>query len=334
MRLFIFMALSAIPPVLMAQVSSHALRQPTVNAAYKPVGKPVARVNGTVLTDRDLLREEFTIFPYAKQHNGQLPAAMEPQIRKGAMKMIEFEELIYQEAVRRKLTIAPSKLDKAAADFKKQFSTEAEFQAFLKTELNGSADLMRAKIKRSLLIEQMLKTEVNDKAVVTAADVRAYYDKHPEKFGTPEAFEFQSISFLPPANPTPAQLKEARKRAEAALKLAKATKTYDEFGVLAEKVSEDDFRVMMGDHKKADRSKLPPEIVQVLEKLQPGAVSELVPIDKGFTILRLKGHVQPGKQRFEAVKTGLRAQLEKDKAEELRSGLDKKLRATAKIEEL
>src|SRR5450755_2534210 len=48
--------------------------------------KPVARVNGAVLTDRDLVREEFAIFPYANQHSG-IPKGMEPQIRKGAMQM-------------------------------------------------------------------------------------------------------------------------------------------------------------------------------------------------------------------------------------------------------
>jgi hypothetical protein len=47
--------------------------------------KPVARVNGTVLTDRDLLREMFAIFPYAKQHNG-FPKAQEASIRQGALK--------------------------------------------------------------------------------------------------------------------------------------------------------------------------------------------------------------------------------------------------------
>ncbi len=34
------------------------------------VGKPVVSVNGSVLTDTDLVREEYTIFPYARQHNG------------------------------------------------------------------------------------------------------------------------------------------------------------------------------------------------------------------------------------------------------------------------
>ena len=93
-------------------------------------GKPVARVNGTVLTDRDLLREMFTIFPYARQHNGTFPKAMEPQIRNGAMKMIIFEELVYQEALRRKMTIPAARLDKAERDFRNQFHHPEQYQEF------------------------------------------------------------------------------------------------------------------------------------------------------------------------------------------------------------
>ena len=61
----------------------------------------MVRVNGTVLTDRDLLREMFALFPYARLHNG-FPKEQEPGIRRGAMEMIVFEELVYQEAVRQR----------------------------------------------------------------------------------------------------------------------------------------------------------------------------------------------------------------------------------------
>ena len=77
----------------------------------------MARVNGAVLTDRDLVREEYTIFPYARQHNGAIPKGMEADIRAGAMKMIVFEELVYQEAMRRKMTVPPAQMEQAEADF-------------------------------------------------------------------------------------------------------------------------------------------------------------------------------------------------------------------------
>jgi hypothetical protein len=186
-------------------------------APPQPQGKPVARVNGAVLTDRDLLREMYTIFPYARVHNGGFPQAMEPDIRRGALKMIVFEELVYQEALRRKLTVLPAKLQRAMADFRKQFSADAEFQSFLKTDLNGSRELLRAKVRRSLLIDQMLKTEVTSKALVSAAEAKVYYDKNPERFKTPESFSLQTISILPPPNANPSQLLDVRKRAEDAL---------------------------------------------------------------------------------------------------------------------
>ena len=42
----------------------------TQHSAFQVSDKAVARVNGAVLTDRDLLREMLQIFPYANQHNG------------------------------------------------------------------------------------------------------------------------------------------------------------------------------------------------------------------------------------------------------------------------
>lgn len=65
-----------------AQVASHAPTSIAKATAPKPqakapapvaVGKPVVRINGRVLTDTDLLREEYSIFPYARQHNGAIP---------------------------------------------------------------------------------------------------------------------------------------------------------------------------------------------------------------------------------------------------------------------
>lgn len=301
--------------------------------APKPAGRPVARVNGAVLTDRDLVREMYAIFPYARQHNGGFPKAMEADIRAGAMKMIVFEELAYQEALRRKMAIPPAQMEHALADFRKQFAG-GQYQEFLRSEFGGSAELLRRQVRRSLLIEQILSAEVANKAAVSVAEAKVYYDKHPERFRIPESFALQTISFVPPPNATPAQLAEARKRADRALRLAQATRNYDEFGLLAEKMSEDDFRVMMGDHKAVDRAKLPPAVVEAALALKPGQMSGLVHFDQVYTIVRLNAYIAPGIRKFDDVKDALRKEMEKKKTEQLRSGLDKKLRATAKVEVL
>ncbi len=334
----VLLAVAAAP----GQVASHAptvVSQPvtrpgTPAPAMIVTGKPVARVNGSVLTDRDLQREMFSIFPYARQHNGNVPQEMEPQIRNGAMQMIIFEELVYQEAQRRKMTVPAERLNRAEADFRKQFPSPADYNRFVQSEFHGSQQAVNEKIRRSLLIEALLKSDVDNKSKVTVAEAKAYYDKNPASFQYPEAFAIQTISILPPENATPAQLKEARKKAEDALKQAKATKTYEQFGLLAEKISDDDYRVMMGDHRKVDRAKLPPDMVKSLLAMQPGQITDLIQIENAYTIVRLNKHIPAGKIKFEDVQAQLMKQLQDKKTNEVRAALGKKLRQNAKVEVL
>jgi peptidyl-prolyl cis-trans isomerase SurA len=325
-----------------AQVASHAptavanasttAQAPAAQASAPQISdKPVARVNGAALTDRDLLREMYAIFPYAQQHNG-FPKAQEAAIRQGALEMIIFEELVYQEAVRRKLAVAPEKIKRAEADFRKQFNSPDGYQTYMQAEMQGSEQKLRQQIRRSLLIEQLLKSEVEDKSAVTLAEVKAYYDKNPAKYLQPESFSFQSISVMPPLKPTTAQAKEAQKRAEDALRQAQATKSYQDFGLLAEKISQDDFRVNMGDHKVVGRDKLPPQVLKALAAIQPGQITGLIQIESAYTIIRLNAHTAAGKQSLDQVKSDLKVTLQKSKYEKLRSGLAKQLRAKAKIE--
>ncbi len=297
-------------------------------------GTPVAKVNGAILTDRDLAREIQAIFPYANTHNGSVPKSMEPEMRKGAMEMIIFEELLYQEALREKRTVAAERVQQAEAEFRKQFPTEQEYNAVLQAEVNGSKPALREKIRRSLLIEQMLKTEVGDKAKVSETAARAYYTANPRNFAHPEMFSIQTISIIPPQNANPDVIQEARNKAESALKQARTTKSYQEFGLLAEKMSDDDWHVNMGDRKAVEVEKLPPPVVKAALAMKPGQVSDLIQMGPNYTLFRLNKHIPAGTTPFEEVKAKLITDLEKQKTEQLRSALDKKLRKTAKIEVL
>ncbi|HTZ98314.1 MAG TPA: peptidylprolyl isomerase [Terriglobales bacterium] len=327
----------AISGTMAAQlVASHAstgsIQRPSQTAQLQ--NRPVAKVNGTVLTETDLLREEYSIFPYARQHGGAIPKEMEPQIRNGAMKMIIFEELVYQEAQRRKMTVPPAKLQRAETDFRKQFDTPQEYNLLLQSEFHGSQKLLRSKIERSLLIEALLKSEIDSKSAISAVEARAFYDKNPVRFQVPESFTFQTISILPPEKATPQQLKEAAKRAQDALKQAKATKTDEEFGMLAEKISDDDYRVMMGQHKPVRREQLAPQVVTALLAMKPGDVSNLIQIEQAYTVVRLNAHTPAGKQKFQDVKAQVEKELQQQKTNQLRSALDKRLMKNAKVEEL
>lgn len=296
-------------------------------------GKPVVKVNGAVLTDRDLMHELFVIFPYAEMHNG-IPKNMEPEMRRGAMDMIIFDELVYQEALRRKITVPETKYEASHKNFMKQFPDDKAFHLFLAQECKGSPQEFRRRLMRSLLIEALVKQEIKEKAKLSDLQLRRYYTQNPAKFDHPESISFQSISIIPPANASPDVKAQARTHAEKLLKQAKATKNYDEFGLLAEKESDDDFHVNMGLHKSVPVAQLPPDIVKPARAMKAGDVSDLISMGPNFTIFRLNTHTNAGRASFEESKAKLRVDLEKERTEQLRKTLYRKLRSTAKIQEL
>jgi parvulin-like peptidyl-prolyl isomerase len=147
-------------------------------------------------------------------------------------------------------------------------------------------------------------------------------------------FSIQTISIIPPENANPEVVKEARKKAEDAAKQAKASKTYQEFGLLAEKYSDDDWHVKLGDRKAVEADKLPPPVVSAARAMKAGQVSDLIQLGTAYTMFRLNAHTPAGVTPFAEVKAKLMVDLPKERSEQLRSNLDKKLRKTAKIEVL
>jgi peptidyl-prolyl cis-trans isomerase SurA len=314
-------------------VSAHAstITNSTPNAVSNAL-KPAVRVNDAVLTEADVVREMHVIFPYASQHGG-FPKAMEADIRKGAIEMIVFEELVYQEAMRAKVSIPSGQLSAAEAAFRKQMGSGA-YEQYLRTECQDSKQVLREKIRRSLLIEKMLATEVDRKSVVTEMEAKAYYDRNPKQFEQRESLRIQTISIVPPQQDSGASDKEVRKRAEEAYKLALATKSFQDFGVLAEKISDDDWHINMGDRSYVEVSALPPPIVKAAATMKAGEISSLIQLGNSYTIFRLVDHQSAGKKPFATVKAKLQSVLQKQKRAELRATLDQKLRKNAKVEVL
>ena len=295
--------------------------------------KPVVRVNGAELTEVDLTREMYAIFPYARQHNG-FPKDLEPQIRKGALDMMVFEELLYQEAKRLNMTVPPERMAKAEVAFRKQFPDQQTFQQYLKAELNGSQQAMREKIRRSLLIEKILKVQVSQRALVTSADAKVYYDKNPKLFEHGETITIQTISIIPPEDASASIKEEAKAKIKDILRLARAAKTPRDFGLLAEQLSDDDWRTKLGDRGTVDVSKMPPEVVKAARATKPGQVSEIIQLGHAYVVFRLNAHAPAGKTPFAEAKTKLISDLQKEKTLGIRAALNQQLRKNAKIEVL
>ena len=316
-----------------AQLATSHAKKPTAPTPPPPTAsfKPVAKVNGAVLTERDLLRQMINDFPYAGQHGGRFPKSMEKDIRSRALEEIVFEELVYQEALRRKLTVSPAKVQSAVTAFKKQFASKAEFQQYLAMEQGGSMENLRAKVRRAVMIDQLLNSEVNRKAVVTEAEVRAYYKQHPDHFRRGETITLQTISLVIPDDAKDKAKAEIRKRAEELLKQAKAAKDYEAFGLLAEKSSEDDWHVMMGDHKTIFRGNMPPPVEKVAFSMKPGQVSDLIQTENSWCIVRVNEREEAKLLPYAEVRSAIRQDMETKRKTAAHDQLETRLRKNATV---
>jgi peptidyl-prolyl cis-trans isomerase SurA len=331
----VFMLLPALAAQVQSSVPAPAMKPSHAVTASRSgsAARVVARVNGAALTETDLQREMLAMFPYARQHGGKIPPSMEVTVRRGAMQMIEFEELVYQEALRRKMEISPARLHHAMADFRAQFDSEAHYQAFLDAELQGSLENLRKSIRRSLLIDDLLDREITRKSAVSDGEVRSYYEKNQAEFHLPAKASIQTISIVISDDAAANDEAVSRRRAEDVWKQAKATKSFDEFGALAEKVSEDDWRVMMGNHGAIEEAKMPPPVAKVAFLMAPGEVSNLIQAENSFCIVRLNGREAARQVPFEQVRAQIRKNLQARRTDQLRAALNRQLRKTAIVEE-
>jgi parvulin-like peptidyl-prolyl isomerase len=307
-------------------------KPPATNSGLPPeLKKPVATVNGVAITERDVQEQMVRLFPYYSMHGGKVPDKYYPEIRGKAIQQLIDDELEYQEAKRIGTTVAPATMQSVLRQARQRFQTRAAYEEFGKSEY-GSVQEFEQRIRRATVIATFQNREIELKSKPTEAQVRQVYEKNKKAFLRPESVLLQSISVNLPNNPSDDQKKMARKRMEEILPQAKAAKNYEEFGVLAEKVSEDDYRVMMGDHKWVHLVGLPAAMRDALAPLKAGEVTGIVEMPEGYTILRVNDRRPPKQMEYSEVRDKLREQLQATARQQRQEALEKRLRKEAKIE--
>jgi parvulin-like peptidyl-prolyl isomerase len=328
---------AVISPAQVAPAASHTPTQvapppASAVAVFQPT-KVVARVNGAALTEADLKRAVDHMFPYEGMHGNKVPGKYSAEIRGKAMNQIVFEELVYQEAKRRKIVASAASVRDVEQQARGQFAKPAAYEAWVR-EGYGSVRGFERQIRRGILIAKLIDLEIAQKSHFSNARLQEYYRRNQGRFVKPESIAIQSITINIPDNPTPEQLAAARKRAQEILPKAKAAKNYDEFGGLAEKKSEDDWRVMMGDHKWIHRGRIAAAVEKVVFTLKPQQTSDIIETREALIIVRVNGY-EPQKQLpFAEVKDSMRQGMEAEASGKLRDALEQRLRKGSKIEVL
>jgi len=343
--------LAGLPLRLLAQMPLESSHQPAISApapgvpsgaavASGEVGAPakppltqIARVNGVALTEAQLDQEMQRLFPYYAIHGGRVPASAEADIRQKATHDLVLHELVYQEARRRNLQVPPLVWQKRVRKIRQGFPSRQAYEAAA-TKQYGSVAAYESSLRRAMLVEQLWDAEVTRKSVVTEQAERAYYQSHKAQYVRPEAVRLQTITIKFPGSATAEEKQQAHRIAEQILVKAKAAKDYEEFGMLAQQLSQDDWRVMMGDHRWVHRGTVTPDLEQAVFSMKAGETSGVVESSSGYVILRANEHQPKRQMSFAEMAASIRQRLETERREKRSKEFEQLLRNKAKIEML
>ncbi len=184
-------------------------------------------------------------------------------------------------------------------DYKKEITpSDSALEDYFKT----NKDRYRVPDKRSAKILFLDSIKAKAGVTITDADRKKYYQDHLDSYRVPERVSVQHILFK--ADPkNPAELEQARKKAEDALKKLKAG---GDFTAMAKQLSDDKGSAPLGGFLiNVVRKQTVPEFEKVAFSLAPGAMSDLVSTQFGIHIIKSISHEQAHLQTLEEVRAAI-----------------------------
>ncbi len=290
--------------------------------------KIVATVNGTMITNNILLAGINEKLPLISIHT-RVSEKRYKEIRKQVLNEIIDDELLYQEAKLKNILIDKNALNYQINMMKTAYPSEKIFKQELK-KTGSSYKQWVNKIKRRLLINQLIKEEVVDKITITGHDIQFYYENNKYKFKIPEQMKLLHILISVP----PGGMREGWQAG-----LEKADSIYqriingEDFSTMAQNVSDD-----TSSSKKGGAigwlhvGQLLPELDKIAVQLEIGQVSKPIRTIYGYHIIKLIGR-KPAKQLTieEVGKKNIEKRIYKNLYAQRKEELIAKLRAAATI---
>jgi parvulin-like peptidyl-prolyl isomerase len=282
-----------------SNVASKIARAPDLLKESIPQIKVVALVGTTnLITDQEIKEAVHQrLADYAGLPTKSQRDAKEKELYKGEMRRIIERELILDDmyirlkknnksaSIEEIKTYAAESAERYLRGLRKAhgIKTEEEFLSYLRAQ-GLSTPVIRRQIERQMMADEYVRSVMKDKVrAVSFADIRAYYEAHPEEFQIEDKVRWQDIFISFNNHPSPQaayqyaeQVRDQANRPGADFEaLVKA----QEKGVALQRQSWDGIGTRRGE--------LPLDVAPTVWALEPGAVSGLVETPAGYHIVKV-----------------------------------------------
>jgi parvulin-like peptidyl-prolyl isomerase len=315
------MRLFAITTLLFLGLAA-TLAAPRAGASEPATAGLAARVNGESISVRDFENELRRLERLGLR--GKRPAAVN---RKQVLENLIVRELLYQQAKRSGIRVAPEEVAAKFTELNATLSGRAELEQSLDSAGLNRDDLGR-QLERGLVLERFLEREIRVDAI-TEAEVSRHYREHPDQFQTPFELQLSHILINFDRSWSAERHGEAHARiGQLSARLARG----EDFATLAREASQCSSAAGGGDLGWYRTGQLSRRLEDQARLLKVGEVSGVVEDRFGLHLLKLTGLRPAALLPLEQVDAKIRTQLKEEKRLKALAPVVKRLRAEAKVE--
>jgi len=268
-------------------------------ARAETIERVVAKVNGQIITLSEFQNRQIA----AAQSAHVDPAGVGQFLRQNNARLLQEaidEILIMQKAEDAGIKAPAAWIDEAIDGIKKEnkITTDAQMQEALAREGMTLAEL-RANIERGVVRRIVMQRDVQPKIEATDSEVKAEYEKvKATAFTKPPTVSLQEI-LIPEDKGGLALAREVVEKARAG----------EDFQALARSYSSAPSRTNGGDLGQLAQGDLAPALEKAAFALPVGAVSDPLPVEGGYRVIRVTAKTTGSTTPFDAVKERVRDQL-------------------------
>jgi peptidyl-prolyl cis-trans isomerase C len=253
------------------------------DTGHEIVGDPGAVV-ATVNAERITLAEVDLLATFWLQ--SRQPEARQTQTRADlqheALDRLIEQLLLMDEATRLGFSVSDSLIDERLGVWEEQAQDNESVQERMRRS-NVTPEIVREHLRRDAVIQQMVKEQIQDTLEISPAEIRAYYQEHPEHFDNLQVRASHILIGVEPSAP-PESLAAARERTEQLLARLKAG---EDFASLARAYSTGPSAPAGGDLGLAARGRWVKPFQEAAFALAPGEISDVVATQFGFHIIKV-----------------------------------------------
>ncbi len=277
-----------------------------------PIALPevVARVNGQDIQRKVIYRELNKAIQSYKAKGMSLSP---DQLKTAAKKLTDDEisrTLLLQRGKEIGVAATPKMVEAKLNQVKASFKSDSVFEHKLKNR-GMTLDQYQEELRTDMVMDQVIKKEVESKIQISQADLKKYYEKNIGKFKTQDKVRASVILIKSPPNSNPERERKVRKKMESILAQINAG---TEFDGLAKKFSQDSLSSKGGDLGFFEKNKMFRAFSERAFSMKVGEVSEIFKTKHGFHILKVTDK-KPGVSRsLENEKENIRKTLVEKKS--------------------